>query len=62
LPVLGIREKELFATASKAFGTPPAAIKCRIAALGKSLGPPWSQDEKFAALGAWLSLSRQTSL
>jgi hypothetical protein len=62
LPVQGIREKELFATASKAFGTQPAELKRRIAALGKSLGPPWSQDEKFAALGAWLSLSRQTSL
>lgn len=62
LPVLGIREKELFATASKAFGAQPAALTHRIAALGKSLGPPWSQDEKFAALGAWLSLSRQTAL
>ena len=60
LPVAGIREKELIATASKAFGLQPAALKLRIAALGKPLGPPWSQDEKFAALGAWLSLSRQT--
>jgi hypothetical protein len=59
LPVQGIREKELFATASKAFGIQPAALKRRIAAFGKSLGPPWSQDEKFAALAAWLSLTRQ---
>ncbi len=62
LPVAGIREKELFATASKALGIQPAALKRRITAFGKSLGPPWSQDEKFAALGAWLSLSRQTAL
>jgi hypothetical protein len=59
LPVQGIREKELFATASKAFGLQPAVLKRRVAAFGKSLGPPWSQDEKYAALGAWLSLSRQ---
>jgi hypothetical protein len=58
LPVHGIREKELFAMASKAFDMQPAALKRSIAALGKSLGPPWSQDEKYAALGAWLSLSR----
>jgi hypothetical protein len=58
LPVHGFREKELFALASKAFGLQPAALKRRITALGKSLGPPWSQDEKYAALGAWLSLSR----
>jgi len=59
LPLQGIREKVLFATASKAFGLQPAALKRRIAAFGKSLGPPWSQDEKFATLGAWLSLSRR---
>jgi hypothetical protein len=62
LRVEGIREKELFETASKALGIQPAILKRRIAAFGKSLGPPWSQDEKFAALGAWLSLSRQTVL
>ena len=62
LPVQGIREKELFETASKALGIQPAILKRRIAAFGRSLGPPWSQDEKFAALAAWLSLSRQTVL
>ena len=58
IPVEGIREKELFATASKALGIQEAALKRRVAALGKSLGPPWSQDEKFAALAAWLTLAR----
>jgi hypothetical protein len=59
LPVEGIREKELFAAASsKALGIQPAALKRRIAAFGKALGPPWSQDEKFAALAAWLTLVR----
>jgi len=28
----------------------------RIDALGKSLGPPWGQDQKRAALAAWLAL------
>jgi hypothetical protein len=58
LPLEGIREKELFATASRALGVQPAALMRRIAALGKTLGPPWSQDEKLAALGAWLTLAR----
>ena len=58
IPVEGIREKELFATASAALGIQEAALKRRIAGLGKSLGPPWSQDEKFAALAAWLTLGR----
>jgi hypothetical protein len=28
----------------------------RLGDLGAELGPPWTQDEKFAALAAWLSL------
>jgi hypothetical protein len=57
-PLAGIREKELCETASKTLGIEAAALNRRIAALGKALGPPWSQDEKFAALGAWLTLAR----
>jgi hypothetical protein len=53
-----VREKELFAAASTFLKFQPAALKRRVAALGKSLGPPWSQDEKFAALAAWLTLAR----
>src|SRR5260370_5878573 len=63
LPLQGIREKELFtAAASKALCVQPAALKRRIAALGKALGPPWSQDEKLAALGAWITLARYAIL
>ena len=58
LPVEGIKEKELFAAASLALRVQPAALKRRMAALGKALGPPWSQDEKFAALSAWFTLAR----
>jgi len=24
--------------------------------LGKAIGPPWQQDQKFAALAAWLAI------
>ena len=58
LPVEGIREKELFATASKALGMQEATLKRRVNEFGKALGPPWTQDEKFAALAAWLTLAR----
>src|SRR5467141_1543831 len=36
LAVQGIREKELFAASSKAFGLQPAALKRRVVAFGKS--------------------------
>lgn len=42
-----VREKEL-ANIAKA--------NARLAALRKILGPPWTQDEKFAALAAWIAL------
>jgi hypothetical protein len=58
LPVEGVREKELFATASKVLAIQPAVLKRRLAGLGKALGPPWSADEKFAALAGWLTLTR----
>jgi len=34
-----------------------AELHERIAALGKSVGPPWGKDQKEAALAAWLALS-----
>src|SRR6202048_4073824 len=58
LPVEGMREKDLFATASKVLCVQATALKRCVAALGKTLGPPWSQDEKLATLGAWLTLAR----
>lgn len=58
LPVSAMREKELFAEASNQLGLPAAQLKRRIARLGKSLGPPWTADEKLATLAAWLNLVR----
>jgi hypothetical protein len=52
-----IKERELLATASTALGQPPAKLTQFIANLGKPLGAPWTQDEKFATLAAWLALS-----
>jgi hypothetical protein len=51
-----LKERELFGVASKVLRLDPAALKSRLAACGKLMGPPWSQDEKFGALAAWLAL------
>jgi hypothetical protein len=58
LPLEAVREKELFEIASKRLGVSAIALKRRIAAFGKSSGPPWTVDDKFAALAAWLALGR----
>jgi hypothetical protein len=56
LPVTAIKERDLFAAASKSLHLGPDVVSRHIAGLGKSLGPPWTQDEKFSALAAWLTL------
>ena len=58
LAALEVPARDLLATASKRLGIPPKKLTAQLIALGKPLGPPWSQDEKFATLAAWLALHR----
>lgn len=51
-----IKERQLLEIGQQALRTEPAALVCRLAELGRPLGPPWAQDEKFATLAAWLAL------
>jgi hypothetical protein len=52
-----IVERELLARASQSLGKRPEFLNRQLAALGKSLGPPWTQDEKLSALAAWVVLA-----
>jgi hypothetical protein len=54
--VMGVREKELFARATEMLRMGESEIRRRIATMGKAIGPPWSQDEKLAAVAGWLVL------
>jgi len=56
LAVSTIKERELLVTASTNLGRTPAVLNQFVTSLGKPLGSPWSQDEKFATLAAWLAL------
>ena len=51
-----IKERELLEGAGKVLHLKPAELMRRVTELGKPLGPPWSQDEKFATLAAWIAL------
>jgi hypothetical protein len=51
-----IKEKELLDVAGRTFRVKPADLLQRVTDLGRPLGAPWSQDEKFATLAAWLAL------
>jgi len=57
LPLAAITERELMASAATRLKKKPEFLNRQVAALGKSLGPPWTQDEKLATLAAWLTLA-----
>jgi hypothetical protein len=57
LATVALREREVLAAASKALRISPNTLTRRIAALGRPIGPPWSQDEKLASAVAWLALA-----
>ena len=58
IPVTGIRERDLDERAAAIFGKAGPQVKTRIAVLGRSLGPPWTADQKSAALAAAIVLGR----
>jgi len=55
-----IKERELLDFAGKAFRLNSAELMGRVTELGRALGSPWSQDEKFATLAAWLALASKS--
>jgi hypothetical protein len=55
-----VRERDVETELQK-LPVPVAAAKARIADFGKQMGPPWTQDEKLSAYGAWLMLASQPS-
>jgi hypothetical protein len=56
LQALTIKEREILESASRALRVKPADLTHRVAELGQPLGAPWTQDEKFASMVAWLAL------
>jgi len=55
-----IKERELLERAGEVLGLKGDDLMGRVTELGRSLGSPWSQDEKFATLAAWLALASKS--
>ncbi len=55
LGIVSIRERELLEQAAKALRVPRPSLLRRATELGRPFGSPWTQDEKFATLAAWLA-------
>lgn len=56
LPIYRIKERELFDVCAAQLKLSSAEIEQQLSDWGKLLGPPWRQDEKYAALAGWLAL------
>jgi hypothetical protein len=57
LPVVRTRQKDLVVAASTALGLDEHDLRARLVELGRPLGAPWRQEQKDAALAAWLALA-----
>jgi hypothetical protein len=56
LRLVEVRDRELEDRAARSLRRSDTELQRRVADWGKALGSPWTQDEKRAALVAWLAL------
>jgi len=61
ITVSDVPEKTLWETATRRLRLTEEQLRDRLAAIGRALGPPWTQDEKFASLAAWSAADGLTS-
>ncbi len=54
--IAGIIERDCYEELAPAIGIPGHDLRTRVSELGRAIGPPWRQDEKAAAMVAWLAL------
>jgi hypothetical protein len=60
LSMLVVKEKELTILHSQKLGVSDVVIQRQLARMGKIVGSPWRQDEKFASRVAWMALAAKT--
>ena len=56
LSVRTVQEKVLLAQCPADLGIAATAVQQHLAQMGKAIGSPWRQDQKFATLIAWMAL------
>jgi len=55
--VIGVKEKELLSHCENELHISQEALDQHLSSIGRIVGPPWRQDEKFAMMVAWLALA-----
>lgn len=57
LPPKQVKERDAWEKGAAALHLDATRLEQLIADLGRTLGPPWRQDEKLAALAGWIALA-----
>lgn len=57
LRVVGVKERDAYEQGATRLGLSVVALEKRIAELGRGIGPPWTQDQKYATLVGWMALA-----
>lgn len=58
LDAFAMPKRSIWEQAEAALGVPRDELRRRIDELRRELGPPWAEDQKLAALAAWISLAQ----
>jgi hypothetical protein len=59
LPVTGIRERDLDDRLQSTFAKSATRLRRQVSTLGRTLGPPWTREQKTATLAALLLLANK---
>jgi hypothetical protein len=58
LHAVAILKRSIWDEADSAFGLAGQELHRRIDQMRREIGPPWAEDQKLAALAAWIALAR----
>ena len=60
LDTIAIPERSIWEQGEAAFGIARDELRQRIDGVGRDVGPPWTEDQKLAALAAWIAVARSS--
>lgn len=62
MPVVGVRDREVYERGAAELRIKTDRLNQRLSEMGRTVGPPWTQDQKRAAVVAWLVLASSARL
>ncbi len=60
LDAAAVPKRSIWEEGASAIGDAPDELRHRIDELRREIGPPWAEDQKLAALAAWITLARSS--